>query len=316
MKITKATEIKVGLLLFGAILLLVLIVVFGKSISLTSGGKEEVRFLFPNSGGLKLSDPIYVNGVKRGSVSKIENYKDSVLINAYLEGTKDIYTDATCQIMILEVTGGKKIEIYPGKSGIPINAKEIIRGKTPPDIAELIAVFGSASNGITETLQKLDITLTGLNKLFGDSVMLSELKSISTNTSIAVSDMKTILSNNKENINTSLKDLKTISSDLKKIISDNKENLNTIIQNFTSVSKDVKPLVIKADSLVTDLRILSDDLNGIIQKVENGEGFASKLLFDKNFSERIDLTLTSLDSLVNLIKNHGVNVNVRLGTRP
>jgi phospholipid/cholesterol/gamma-HCH transport system substrate-binding protein len=315
MKITKATEIKVGLLLFAGFLLLVLVILFGRGINISTG-KAEVKFLFPSSAGLKLSDPIYVNGVKRGSVLSIENYKDSVLIKGVLEVTNDIYSDASFQIMILEITGGKKIEINPGTSGIPINTSQFFRGSTPPDLGELIAVFGSASSGIMKTLEKLDVTLTGLNTLFGDSVLLSELKSISKNTNLAVEDLKNILENNKDNLNTSLKDLKSISSDLKSIISNNKENLNTIIENFSTISKDAKPLILKADSLVSSLQILSDDLNSIIKKVENGDGFVSKILFDGKFSARIDSTLYSLDSLVSLIKKYGINVNVRLGSRP
>jgi phospholipid/cholesterol/gamma-HCH transport system substrate-binding protein len=315
MKISKSTEIKVGALLLAALLLLVLMIIFGKGINLSSS-KTEISFIFPNSGGLKLSDPIFVNGVRRGSVQDIDNYRDSVLVKGYLEEAEDIYSDATAEIMILEITGGKKIEIKPGKSGIKFNTEKFLRGNTPPDLAELIAMFGSASSGITTTLQKLDVTLTGLNTLFGDSVLLADLKGISTNANIAVRDLKNLLENNKENLNTSLKDLKSISSDLKSVIGSNKENLNTIIQNFATISKDVKPLIVKADSLVSNLEGLSVNLNSIISKVENGDGFANKLLFDKSFSLKIDSTLNSLDSLVNLIKKYGVNVNVRLGTRP
>lgn len=315
MKITKATEIKVGILLFAALLLLVLIVVFGRSLNIASG-KTDIRFLFPNSGGLKISDPIYVNGVKRGSVFKIENYKDSVLIHGFLEGTSDIYTDARPQIMILEITGGKKIEITPGTSQIPINSSHIIRGSTPPDLAELIATFGSASAGITETLQKLDVTLTGLNTLFGDSLMLAQVKGIARNTNSVVEDLKVLLDENKGNLSASLKDMKSISSDLKSIVSSNKDNLDKIIKNISTISQDAKPLVSRADSLVTSLQTISNDLNRIIKKVENGDGLASKVLFDKNFSDKVAGTLGSLDSLVSLIKQYGINVNVRLGTRP
>lgn len=315
MKITKATEIKVGILLFLGMILLALVVIFGRNLNI-SARSTEIKFLFPNSGGLKLSDPIYVNGVKRGSVSKIENYNDSVLVKGYIEGINDIYTDASPKIMILEITGGKKIEILPGKSGIPINPSAIIHGTTPPDLAEMIAVFGSASSGISETLRKLDVTLTGLNILFGDSVTISEIKGIAKNTNVAVSDLKTLLENNKDNLNTSLKDLKSISSSLKEVISNNKENLNSMIKNFNSISNDAKPLVGKADSLINSLQLISNDLNSIIKKVEHGDGFASKVLFDKQFSDRVDSTFSSLDSLVNLLKKYGINVNVRLGTRP
>ncbi|OGU59229.1 MAG: hypothetical protein A2X64_01680 [Ignavibacteria bacterium GWF2_33_9] len=315
MKITRATEIKVGILLFISFLVLIFIILFGNTLNL-AGSKTEVNFLFPNSGGLKISDPIFVNGVKRGNIAKIENYHDSVLIKGFIEGISDIYTDAKPQIMILEITGGKKIEVYPGTSHRPINANQIIKGETPPDLAELIAIFGNASQGITETIIKLETTLDGLNELFGDTLFLTNMKNIATNANTAVADLSEVMHENKSSLSFALKDLKTITTDLKSIISDNKEQLNSIIQNVSLLSEDVKPLVIKADSLISNLQKMTDEMNKVIYQVENGDGFISKLIYDKNFTDKVNGSLSSLDSLVNLIRKNGVNVNVRLGTRP
>lgn len=315
MKISKSTEIKVGLILFVGIALLVLGVILGKGLDLASGSKE-IKFIFPNSGGLKLSDPIFVNGVKRGQVKSIENYQGAVLIVGSINSIEDLKSDVSAQILILEITGGKKIEIHPGNSSSQFATNQVIKGNTPPDLAELVATFGNASKEILGIVNKIDITLTALNSLLGDDAFIGNLKNIAHNTDLLVNDLKSILEKNQSNISSTLNDLKSISSDLKTFISNNKTDMNKIVKNLDTITTNTKPLIDKADTLVTSLSSLSLNLHKILDEIQNGKGAISKLIYDQNFAKKIDSTLMNLDTLVYSIRKHGVNVNVRLGTRP
>ncbi len=315
MKITKSTEIKVGLILFSGILLLVLGVILGKGLDIASGSKE-IKFIFPHSGGLKLSDPIYVNGVKRGQVKSIENYNGKVLIIGSIDSIEDLKSDLTAQVLILEITGGKKIEINPGNSSAKFSNTQVIYGNTPPDLAELVATFGNASKEILGIVHKIDTTLSALNLLLGDEAFVGNLKNIADNTDKLVSELKSILDNNQSNITSTLNDLKSISSDLKSFVSNNKNDLSKIVKNLDTITSDTKPLINKADTLVASLSDLSANLHKVLNEIQNGKGTISKLLYDQNFAKKIDSTLMNLDTLVYSIRQHGVNVNVRLGTRP
>lgn len=315
MKISKSTEIKVGLILFVGIALLVLGVILGKGLDLASGSKE-VKFIFPNSGGLKLSDPIFVNGVKRGQVKSIENYQGAVLIVGSINSIEDLKSDVSAQILILEITGGKKIEINPGNSSSKFTTNQVIKGNTPPDLAELVATFGNASKEILGIVNKIDITLTALNSLLGDEAFIGNLKNIAHNVDLLVNDLKSILDKNQSNISSTLNDLKSISSDLKTFISNNKTDMNKIVKNLDTITTNTKPIIDKADTLVTSLSNLSSNLHKILDEIQNGKGAISKLIYDQNFAKKIDSTLMNLDTLVYSIRKHGVNVNVRLGTRP
>ncbi|MGB9701394.1 MAG: MlaD family protein [Candidatus Kapaibacteriota bacterium] len=315
MKTSKAIEFRVGLLVFTGIVILVLGIVFGRGLNLSSG-KADIKFLFPSSGGLKISDPIYVNGVKRGSVNTIENYHDSVLIVGTIDDVSDIYTDATAKIMILEITGGKKIEIEPGISKIKFNRNNFIYGSNPPDLGELIATFGAASNDIIKILHKVDTTLTGLNNVLADENSINNIKSIVKNTDLLIAELKTMFEDNKANLNSTLKDLKQITTDVRQLVSDNKSQMNKIVNNLDTISTNAKPMLKKTDSLLTNLQILSENLKNIVNNIENGKGTVSKLLYDEHFAIKLDSTINSLDTLITFIRKNGVNVNVRLGTRP
>lgn len=315
MKISKSTEIKVGLILFAGIALLVLGVILGKGLDLASGSKD-VKFIFPNSGGLKLSDPIFVNGVKRGQVKSIENYQGAVLIVGSINSIEDLKSDVSAQVLILEITGGKKIEIHPGNSSSQFTINQVIKGNTPPDLAELVATFGNASKEILGIVHKIDITLTALNSLLGDEAFIGNLKNIADNTDKLVNDLKSILDKNQSNISSTLNDLKSISSDLKTFVSNNKTDMNKIVKNLDTITTNTKPLIDKADTLVTSLSNLSTNLHKVLDEIQNGKGAISKLIYDQYFAKKIDSTLMNLDTLVYSIRKHGVNVNVRLGTRP
>jgi phospholipid/cholesterol/gamma-HCH transport system substrate-binding protein len=315
MKISQATEFRVGLLIFFGVIILVLGIVFGRSLNLSSE-RTDIKLLFPHSGGLKPSDPIYVNGVKRGSVNSIENYHDSVLVIGNLDEINDIYSDASATILILEITGGKKIEINPGKSKIKFNRSNYIYGSNPPDLGELVATFGAASNEIIGLLNKVDTTLNGLNVLLGDKNLHQNLVSIINNTDKMIADLSVLLENNKTTINSTLQDLKQISTTVKTLLNDNKSQFSSIVSNLDTISTNSKPMLKKADSLLSSLQLLSNDMKNILNNIEQGNGTISKLLYDKSFAQRIDSTIMNLDSLVNSIKKYGVNVNVRLGTRP
>jgi hypothetical protein len=58
------------------------------------------------------------------------------------------------------------------------------------------------------------------------------------------------------------------------------------------------------------------DINDVVLEIKKGDGTIGRLIYDKNMGARLDSALTTLGSFVDAVSKHGVNVNVRLGTRP
>ncbi|MFP4370333.1 MAG: MlaD family protein, partial [Candidatus Kapaibacterium sp.] len=151
----RSREIKVGIVTLLAIILLVGGISVGKNLSV-SVSDNMLIMKFPNSGGIQPSAPVVVNGVKLGTVSSVENLKDSVLIKAEMKTLNELRKDASARITILEITGGKKIEIHPGHSDDQLSKNDTIRGSTPPDIAELVALVGEVSGDAIKLLRRID----------------------------------------------------------------------------------------------------------------------------------------------------------------
>jgi len=170
-----STEVKVGAVTIVAIVLFVLGIMLGQNYRV--GVKlHTLTMQFPNSGGIQDGSPVVVNGVKRGSVGTIVNNNGSVLITAILDKIDDLRSDASARITILEITGGKKIEINPGLAVNKLNPGNIIPGKTPADIQELVVLLGDVVVDAVVLLHRIDTIAAEANKIiskgnFSDNVI-------------------------------------------------------------------------------------------------------------------------------------------------
>lgn len=315
MQSDKKKELIVGLVALAGVVMLIVGVMLGKSFSL-SGEQKTVKFMFPSSGGIKPSAPVVINGVERGKVSTIENKNDSVLITASIFGVDDIYTDATARISILEITGGKKLEIYPGVSNEKIGANYTIRGKTASDIGDLIADVGEVSGDLKRLVRGLDTLITNANGILGDTILMGNLRTTITNASEAMVRINTLVERNEGAINSSIANLSELSRELNTAVKEQKPNIEQIIADMKQVSEKAVTLIDKVDNSWDDVAKIATDVRKIIEDIQNNESLLNKLLYDKNLAMRLDSVMYNLGTFVEKIEQHGINVNVRLGTRP
>lgn len=314
MKNNRSAEIKVGIVAIIGIALLIIGISMGKSINVNTG-EPQLTFIFPNSGGIQQSAPVTVNGVERGKVTSIKNKNGKVEIIAKVDDTSDFHADATAQILILEITGGKKIQINPGETG-KFNIDTPIYGTTPPDIAELVAILGAVSDDAVNLVRRLDTALIAINSMLNDETFVDDVKNTASNASELTENLNSLINNNYADLELAIDNIRHLSSELKSIVDHNSPKLNKIIDDLDKTLASADKLLLNADTAVNDFRAIADDLNDITGAVKNKGGLVNKLIYDKEFANKLDSTFARLSHLLNMISDHGVNVNVRLGTRP
>lgn len=315
MQSDKKKEFIVGLVALAGIVMLVVGVMLGENFSI-SGTEKTVQFMFPSSGGMKPSAPVVVNGVERGKVTSIENTADSVMITATLDRIDDITTNARARISILEITGGKKLEVYPGNSGSVITSDFVIRGRTAADLGDLIADVGEVSDDLKSIIKGLDTLIVNANGLLGDTLLMANLRSTMDDASETMTRINRIVTNNEAEINSSISNLAELSEELNTAVKEQKPNIEQIIADMKQVSEKAVTLVEKADTSFDDINKISADVRAIIDDIQNNESLLNKLIYDKALAERLDTVMYNLGTFVEKIEEHGVNVNLRLGTRP
>src|ERR1043165_4308116 len=105
----RSTEVKVGIVSILAVALLIAGIMLGKGLGV--GASHVLTFRFPSSGGIDIGAPVTVNGVRRGTVTSVENANGAVVLKANVSNIDDLHADASAVISMLEITGGKKIEV-------------------------------------------------------------------------------------------------------------------------------------------------------------------------------------------------------------
>jgi phospholipid/cholesterol/gamma-HCH transport system substrate-binding protein len=308
-------EFKVGLVSLLAIILLILGISFGRGIGV-SVTQKTVKFRFDNSGGIQVSNPIVVNGVKRGVVTLIKNDNGGVYIEGTIDDLSDLKSDARAEITILEITGGKKIEINPGVSTEKFNPNMEIPGVTRADFTTLVNQGGDMLNDIHSLIVKLDTISTSLAEITSNQKFISNFNSTLQNATEIMQMTRQLLADNTNNIEMTLSNLRILSSDLINITKKNDPKLDSLIAQLDQTLKNSGKLINKADTSIIALNEILDNVKNITNEIKQGEGLATKIIYDRNFSSRLDTTLTVLFDFLTMVKQHGVNINFRLGTRP
>lgn len=308
-------EIIVGVVSILALALLFLGISLGKGFKVASDDKL-LKIRFPNSGGLQVTEPVVVNGVKRGTVINVKNDKSSVLVTVLLDDYNDIKSDATAKITLLEITGGKKIEITPGAAPERFSLKQVMKGETPPDLGGLVALLGDVSGDLVSMVRKIDTIAGAATNLLADGKVVNDIRATTENIASLSADLNQFVNANYAELEKTVNNLSSLTTKLNVAIDKHEPSVGKILSDIDLTLKDAKTLLNNIDGAVKNADNLVSNVNKITEDIKNGQGFVGKILYDKEINSKLDSTFTNLSELMSLIKNHGVNVNVRLGTRP
>jgi phospholipid/cholesterol/gamma-HCH transport system substrate-binding protein len=312
---SKKSEIKVGVITLVSIAMFIIGLFLAGKIGVGTD-MQKVHFKFSNSGGLKISDPIVVNGVERGYITEIIPINGFVVIEGEISDLSDIKTDATAQISMLEITGGKKIEIDPGIQSKTFNQQDTIPGLYVVGIPELLSDANMIARDLKKLIQRLDTTAASINMLIGDKDFISDIRTTVTASKEAVTTINNLLQNNKSDLVNTIKNIKSASQTLKELVQRSEPKADSLLDNLGNVIKSADNLIGRTGSIADNASELIKNFNDIAVNIKEGNGVVTTLLYDKKFNEEFRKSLDNLSKFVEIIKVYGVNVNVRLGTKP
>ena len=161
MDLTYKQEIGVGAIVLAGIALFV-VGYFWLTGSTLSAREATLDVVFTNVSGLKQGDPVFVSGVKRGRVSRV-NLDRVGRVTVTLELSTDVKPriDASAAVLSLDFFGAKFIDYNPGDEakGYLDNGSAIV-GASPPDITDLASgvaaradeLLGNASAMVAEQM--------------------------------------------------------------------------------------------------------------------------------------------------------------------
>ena len=294
----KSPEIKVGAFVVLGLLILFFGIIWAKGYSFSSN-KYKVDIVFKNASGLGEGDPVTVNGVRRGKVSRIVLMKNQVLVEIYLNKDVVLYQDAKASIQMLELMGGKRVEIDPGSKEPPLDLKHLkspLMGEYTASIPELIGLVGNLAVQTNEMLQGLKKTF---DNTLGDTSLQVALRQSVMNIQRMSQKLSVFVDKNTNQLQASLNYLNSSTRNLNSLVAAHKTDIDTTLSQLKEFSLEL-------NQFTSSLKEISD-------QIKNRRGTLAKLIYDEEMYRKFSNSANNLDSLSTQLRDnlgkylHGAN---------
>ncbi len=307
-------ELKVGLLTLGTLLLLLGSITWGRGWQL-SVRTQEVVLYFPSGAGIEVGAPVLVNGVPKGSVRRIELRDGIVVLTARLDADVELRRDAHARILLQELTGGRKVELFPGTAAEPFPRRQPIPGTTAPDVGELVANLANFSEQLQRLSLRLDTTAAALNAVLTPTTQRNLTTAIEELTLLA-QQLRSLAEGSRASVEEGAENIALLSRQLRTLLEQNSPAIDRTLASLERLTRQAETTLSNADSLLVQLQRSSTTLEELLSALRSRKTLAGRLLQDERLALQVDSTVSQLRDFLHQIQRYGVNVNVRLGTRP
>ncbi|TSA27953.1 MAG: MCE family protein [Ignavibacteriales bacterium] len=301
MKDQRKTEIKVGVTFLLAIIIFLWVLGWAKNWSFNSN-RKEISVEFSSVAGLEVNDPVTINGVRKGYVEDIIINGSKVITLLNLPSDIIIKEDAKFSVMMLDLMGGKKVEVNPGASINELDYKKLQQGNYEGDIASAMSMLGSVQNDLVDVIKEVKISITALNKTITDEKFTSDLKTSVANLSKLTDNLNRLVINNKDELNQLLKSGNELTKNVNGFLETNRDTLTLTINSVHDVLKTSKEVLIK--------------INDFMDKTNTNQNNLGKLLNDSGLMNDLKATIQQAKDLTKILidqlKSKGVEVNAHI----
>ncbi len=297
MKEEKRTEIIVGITVLIALIIFAFIFGWAKNYSFGSN-KYELLVNFKNVAGLEKGDLVSVNGVRKGHVESITSDGTSALVKINFDENPNLKEDADFAIMMLDLMGGKKIEISNGTSTKDIDYNKTYSGRFAGDISTVMGTLNSVEGDLISVIKDLKKSLDFININFTNDKFSQSVNETLSNLKTLTSNLNEVISSNKQGIHDLITNTNELAAESKNLLKDNKDQ----IQEFL---KSTKLTMQNADSLLQKMDYLTSET---INKNNN----IGKLLYNEDIFNELKNSLQQINKLTKTLnqqlENDGLKV--------
>lgn len=303
------TEIKIGIVGFGILLLLFLGIKFLKGIDVFQ--KETTYYVFyDNVSGMYEGNYIYLNGMKVGYVKDIEamgERAEKFLVTVAVDSKIKITDDSKMVFFSADILGSKAMKIELGNSNRILENKDTIMGGVE------LGMLDKLGSSIAPMAQNLDSILFATKNILNQQTQnnlqhtFANLEATSERLSSISGQFDNLMKNEKEKIGKIISNTESITSNLK----NNNDELNNIISKIGQITDTVAQAQLGSTILQTTQTL--EKLNNVLGVIEKGKGNIGLLINDDGLYKSLDESAKKLDALIEDIKANPkkyINVSV------
>ena len=278
----RSTEVKVGIAVIVAAIILILGILWIGEFRLSHKWASYTVY-FEEVGGLTGGDPVTVSGLEMGKVSTISLDGNQVRTELLIEEGVVLREDCSVEIRSIGLMGERYIYVMPGTTGDTLAAGSIIQGHYKAGLPEVVAGMGDVMDDMQDAVRSFSRMVSAQGGDYNLAESMAKLNAVA-------AEVLTLLKENRDDIRSTTRSMKSVSKNLDDVIGGRKEELVESINKFSSAAG-------RLDSLTISLR-------GIVSSVEQGEGTLGMLIKEKRIHQQMETTLETLQKLVNDIKEH------------
>ncbi len=251
--------------------------------------------VYQNVEGLEPSNPVTISGYKIGKVQNINISNDGtnkLEIKLLIDNDVKFSKSSKAELYETGLIGGKAIAIIPNydDKSIALDGDYLI-GTIKPGFTELVNQrLSPLQEKLESAIKNADKVMLTINSVFDDETKNSiqesirNFKNLSMSLNETTENLHSLISDNSNSIDKSLKNIELTS-----------ENLSVITENISEAN--IKDLINNINSTVTGF-------NSIINKVNDGEGSVSKFLENDAVFNNLENATLELEVLINDIKTN------------
>lgn len=250
-------ETKLGIfILTGLITLIVSVALLG---DFSFQRRYTLHILFNDIAGLPAKAKVKIAGVEVGAVKDITLEGNKARVTVWIRREVKVHVDARASIAATGLIGSKFLELTSGTDAARLLADgDMLTGTDPVSFDKIVA----------QVMKKFDQMFGGKNGDMAENLgaTLANLREVTDTLRLALKDQE-------DRIKTTISNFEKFSGNLADITADNKEDIRSAIKDF----KDA-----------------AGRIDGLLAKLEKGDGTIGKLMNDKEMGDNLKDTVTDL----------------------
>ena len=289
------TELKVGLLILGGLVLIVYSSVIVTGWRPGQADTYEVFVYLDNVAGLLVGSPAQVAGIKIGEVAEIELVEDRARIALSIYKRYKIYSDARATIKSLGILGDKYIEIIPGSpTQILLKDGDTVRFVIPgSDLDSLVETAAVILRDVQTVTGALRDTLGGDKGRDRLNTVLDALVASSVNLNRFTISLERVMRENEGALGNAAQNVEQLTAGLRRIVVDNESGLQSLVTRLERFAGNIE-------------RITADNEQGIHETIDNLSGFSKELeTITVRNRQALDNIFTQLDAFSGALAKDG-----------
>lgn len=285
----RGLEIRVGAVVLLAALVLVVGTMWFQRFAVA---EKRYSFFarFKDVGGLIAGDPIFINGVERGKVKKVDLQLNLVVVEMAVRQGVAVPRDSKVSLQAVGIMGERNVTIMRGSSPQAIAPGDTIDGELLMGLGEVMGRTGEIIDEVDAAIENLRDVTEALNRD-------GKLKEGIADFAATGKSARQMTEENRVRINRTLDNLDRSTAQLSKLLDSHYADIDTSLTAFGKAGREVQ-------NTVAHLTEISDNLKKISTNLKDGKGSAGRLLTDQTLVLRMESATASLDTLLKDMKAH------------